>query len=133
MALQMRGKETMREFLLSGPDGRAAQAGVQVERQADDLRQGQQQVQVRPAGAQPGQRGSAHRPQAEAERQEGWRPEPSGRQGPLHRCQTNTQQGHEATCGSRGVGPVSRAQSAISESTQIHALLTAAAKTVLVT
>jgi len=49
-------------------------AGVQVERQAHELRQSQRQVKVPPGGAEPGQRSPAHRPQAEAERQEGRRP-----------------------------------------------------------
>lgn len=63
---------------------------LQVERQADELRQRQRQVQLYPGGAEPGQRRNTHRPQTEAERQEGRRPEPSSREGPLHSCTSNT-------------------------------------------
>ena len=63
---------------------------VQVERQTDELRQSQRQVQVSPGGTDPGQRSSHHRPHAEAEGQDGRRPEPSSRGRPLHGCNANT-------------------------------------------
>lgn len=61
---------------------------LQVERQTDQLRQSHRQVQLCPGGAEPGQRSSTHRAQTEAERQDGRRPEPSRRVGPLDRCNT---------------------------------------------
>lgn len=64
---------------------------LHVERQADEMRQAHRQVKLHPGGAEPGQRRHGHRPKAEAEGQEGRRPEAGRWERPLYRCDVHTQ------------------------------------------
>lgn len=54
------------------------------------MRQAHRQVKLHPGGAEPGQRRHGHRPEAEAEGQEGRRPEAGRRERPLYRCNVHT-------------------------------------------